>query len=170
MVETAEQPPASAAGYLQYTILPSLWQVALRTRHLTHRAGRAIFLPPHSTGGPPAGGSDSSSVRDRWRLLMCPPGAPHSRAMESVSSREATPEQPSSQAAKRRTGPPRGRCSPDCAPGGALRLLRAVIAVRMFKSLSVLRLDTAHLQQYSINYGKFSAAGSPLACALCAIS
>ena len=90
-----------------------------------------------------------------WNLS--PPAKPH-RSSPLRKSPNAAPARPAAGAA------------PIAPPGGALRLLRAVIAVRMFKSLSVLRLDTAHLQQYSINYGKFSAAGSPLACALCAIS
>ena len=178
MVETVEQPPASAAGYLQYTILPSLWQVALRARHLTHRAGRAIFLPRRGTDEPftgkrtgPARGryrSDcrlpegaGASVQERWRLLV-----------QAKGRRTRRPRDLSPPAKPHRCGllrrPP--NAAPDRLAAGvgqiairrrARRHLRTAIAVRMFKSLSVLRLDTAHLQQYSINYGKFSAAGSP---------
>lgn len=83
-----------------------------------------------------------------WNLS--PPAKPH-RSSPLRKSPNAAPARPAAGAA------------PIAPPGGALRLLRAVIAVRMFKSLSVLRLDTAHLQQYSINYGKFSAGRSPLA-------
>lgn len=81
--------------------------------------------------------------------------------MESLSSSEAAPEQTLSQAAKRRTGAAPRQVQPRLPPPEERWRLRAVIAVRMFKSLSVLRLDTAHHRQYSINYGKFSVAGSP---------
>ena len=88
-----------------------------------------------------------------WNLS--PPAKPH-RSSPLRKSPNAAPARPAAGAA------------PIAPPGGALRLLRAVIAVCMFKSLSVLRLDTAHLQQYSINYGKFQPPGLPWR-ALCAL-